>query len=124
MILAADVIEHLVDPWRTLERMLPSLRPGGYVVTSTPNVRYWRVLYDLGVRGRWEYQDSGILDRTHLRFFTRRSAIELHERVGLVVEEIGYTELSGKRALLDRLTRSRIRDLLCGQHVIRSRKPD
>jgi SAM-dependent methyltransferase len=123
LVLAADVVEHLIDPWTTLRRVLDVLRPGGHFVTSTPNIRYWRILYDLGIHGRWEYADSGILDRTHLRFFTRASILELHDELGLIVEDIGYAELSGKRALLDRMTRARLRDFLSAQHVVRSRKP-
>lgn len=121
LILCADVIEHLRDPWGVMARYREVLAPGGWLVTSTPNMRYWRVLYDLGVKGRFEYADEGIYDRTHLRWFTRRSIVALHEGLNLRVEHVGYPELSGKRATLDRLTRSRLRDLLGGQHVVRSR---
>jgi SAM-dependent methyltransferase len=123
LLLCPDVIEHLVSPETILRRMVGRVRPGGWVLTSTPNVRYWRIVYDLAVRGRWDYADAGILDRTHVRFFTKHSILGLHRDLGLEVEAFGYTELAGKRALLDRVTGGRLRDLLCGQHVVRSRRP-
>lgn len=123
LVLCADVVEHLVDPWRTLERVTRHLRRGGELLTSTPNIRHWSVLADLIVRGKWEYRDDGILDRTHLRFFTRESIQKLHADLGHEVKAFGYTELTGKRLLLDRLTLSRLRDFLCGQHVVRSVRP-
>lgn len=122
LILAADVIEHLKDPWASAARFLNHLKPGGWLVTSTPNIRYWRILWDLGVKGQWQYADSGILDRTHLRFFTRESITAFHRGLGMDVEAIGHPELSGKRAILNRVMRGTPEDLLIGQHVVRSRK--
>ena len=122
LIFCADVIEHLRDPWSVLETYVDHLAPGGWLLTSTPNIRYWKLLYDLGVNGTFEYTDSGLLDRTHLRWFTRKSITDLHRGLGLTVEAVNYPELSGKREMLDRFTGGRLRDLLCGQHVVRSRK--
>jgi 2-polyprenyl-3-methyl-5-hydroxy-6-metoxy-1,4-benzoquinol methylase len=68
-----DVLEHLVDPWATLARHRPLLAPGGTLLVSLPNVQFVGVIAGL-LRGRWEYRQRGIMDRTHLRFFTRRSA--------------------------------------------------
>jgi predicted TPR repeat methyltransferase len=124
LILAPDVVEHLVDPWSTLRYLVStSLRPGGHLVTSTPNIRFWRILYDLAIHGRFDYAASGILDRTHLRFFTYRTIRQLHRDLNLVVEAAEHSTLSGKRAYLDKLTAGRFRDFLSGQHVVRSRKP-
>lgn len=122
LLLAADVIEHLIEPAKVLERFIANVKPGGLVVTSTPNVRYWRVLFDLGVRGEWAYGSNVILDPTHLRFFTQSSITQLHESLGLRVQQVGHLELSGKRRLLDALTLGRARDFLCGQHVVVSTK--
>jgi len=83
-ILFADVLEHTVNPQATLERFLPYLEDDGQVVVSLPNVAAWTVRLNL-LRGRFDYQASGILDDTHLRFFTRESAVELCERAGLEV---------------------------------------
>lgn len=82
MILCLDVLEHLVNPWETIRRLDPLLKPGGLWIISTPNIRNYRVLMDLAFSGNFEYTDSGILDRTHLRFFTRKTAIDLIECSG------------------------------------------
>jgi SAM-dependent methyltransferase len=80
-----DVLEHLRDPWEVLRMLTGFLRPGGYVVASLPNVRFSEVLKDLVIRKRWEYQERGVLDRTHLRFFTESSVRTLIESAGFDV---------------------------------------
>ena len=85
-LLFPDVLEHLVDPWATVERFCRVLRPGGVVVASIPNVRNLALLYRLIVLGTWEYEASGLLDRGHLRFFTRKSIAEMFARSGLEIE--------------------------------------
>lgn len=85
-LLFPDVLEHLVDPWATLDRLCKMLQPGGVVVASIPNVRNLALLYRLIVLGRWEYEASGLLDRGHLRFFTRKSIGEMFARSGLDIE--------------------------------------
>ena len=80
-----DVLEHLVDPWAMLKMLTSFLKPGGYIVISLPNVRFSEVVKDLLIRKRWEYQDQGVLDRTHLRFFTESSVRSLLETNGIEV---------------------------------------
>ena len=63
-----DVLEHLRDPWSVLDRHGKWLADDGLVLACIPNVQHWTILRDL-LRGRWEYQEEGLLDRTHLRFF-------------------------------------------------------
>src|SRR5262245_50159978 len=74
-LLASDVLEHLANPLETLQFYRHLLKPGGRLIVSLPNVALWdnrlRLLF-----GRFHYQDSGVLDRTHLRFFTIRTAHE------------------------------------------------
>ena len=77
MIVCNDVIEHMVDPWMFLEGLKRKLAPGGYVIGSLPNVRYLLNLRDLLLHRDWPYADAGVLDRTHLRFFTLKSARRL-----------------------------------------------
>ena len=84
LIVFADVLEHTVDPKAVLERFLPYLEDDGVVLVSLPNVAAWPVRFSL-LAGRFEYQPSGILDDSHLRFFTRESAAHLCERAGLEV---------------------------------------
>ena len=64
-----DVLEHMVDPWAVLTRLAGWVRDGGQILACIPNVQHYSVLVNL-LRGKWEYQDEGLLDRTHLRFFT------------------------------------------------------
>jgi 2-polyprenyl-3-methyl-5-hydroxy-6-metoxy-1,4-benzoquinol methylase len=78
-----DVLEHLRDPWTLLRRQAEWLRPGGMAVACIPNVQHWSVLVEL-LRGKWEYTSQGLLDRTHLRFFTLQSIRDLFVGAGLV----------------------------------------
>jgi SAM-dependent methyltransferase len=83
--LLLDVIEHTPDPKATLESVARALGPGATLLVSVPNVAHWSVRFQL-LFGRFEYRPSGILDRTHLRFFTRRSFLRTLREAGLVVE--------------------------------------
>lgn len=80
----SDMLEHLSDPLDVLNRHLALLAPGGHVVISIPNIAIWNVRMALFF-GRFNYTDTGTLDRTHLRFFTRRSLAELVNQAGLSV---------------------------------------
>lgn len=84
-IVCNDVLEHLIDPWTAVSRLARLLAPGGELVASIPNIRHHKVLRPLIWPGEWRYADIGILDRTHLRFFTRGSIRELIESAGLEV---------------------------------------
>jgi methionine biosynthesis protein MetW len=86
-IVTADVLEHLVDPWTVLGALGRRLTRGGTLVASIPNVGHWEVVRDL-LEGSWRYTAEGLLDRTHLRFFTRRSIRELFWTAGLTIREI------------------------------------
>jgi len=83
-----DVLEHMVEPERALRYAKHLLSAGGTILASIPNVRYLPVLWQLGVRGNWEYGDCGILDRTHLRFFTKSSILKMFQDEGYVVRSI------------------------------------
>lgn len=71
VVIAADVLEHLRDPWRCLRAVRPLLESAGMLIVSVPNVAHSAVIAQL-LGGRFTYQNSGLLDRTHLRFFTRQ----------------------------------------------------
>jgi 2-polyprenyl-3-methyl-5-hydroxy-6-metoxy-1,4-benzoquinol methylase len=86
-IVAADVLEHLVNPWAVLQRLRPLLSPRGSLYVSLPNVRNLNVLLRL-LNGEWRYVGAGILDVSHLRFFTRAQAIEMLTETGWRAEEI------------------------------------
>lgn len=82
VIIFADVLEHLPWPARTLTQYLGLLKRNGTVIVSLPNVGLWSVRFGL-LFGRFQYDDSGVLDRTHLRFFTRGTAVDLLRSAGL-----------------------------------------
>lgn len=85
-IVCNDVLEHLVSPSHVLENLRALLTPGGCLVASIPNVRYWGVLKDLLFNEDWRYADEGVLDVTHLRFFTRRSIARMFVESGYECE--------------------------------------
>jgi 2-polyprenyl-3-methyl-5-hydroxy-6-metoxy-1,4-benzoquinol methylase len=86
MVLCLDVLEHLVDPWAQVRRLAPLLRPGGVLVVSLPNIRNGKFIRNLLIKGDFVYRDAGLLDRTHLRFFTLATARDLLTQAGLVIE--------------------------------------
>lgn len=121
LILCLDVLEHLVNPWETLRRLDGLLKPGGMWIISVPNIRNYHILLDLAFKGRFEYGESGILDRTHLRFFTRSSAISLAETTGATVTEVLGTETQRWQKRL--LSKIGLGDLLAKQFILQARKP-
>lgn len=79
-----DTLEHLRDPWKILGKIAKSMTKGGHVVACIPNMQHWSVQARLSV-GDLRYQDNGLLDRTHLRWFTRQTMIEMFEAAGFKV---------------------------------------
>lgn len=85
-----DVLEHLKDPQRALERFKPFLNPGGHVVASIPNIAHGSARLAL-LQGRFRYRPLGLLDNTHLRFFTRESVEEMFENAGFLTTDLRRT---------------------------------
>jgi SAM-dependent methyltransferase len=101
-IVFADILEHLIDPQRIYRSLIDHyLKSGGKIIISLPNVANWTIRLNL-LFGRFAYQDTGILDRTHLHYFTYRSAREMFE-----LEDIRAMRITGGSkvfgALIDRL---------------------
>jgi 2-polyprenyl-3-methyl-5-hydroxy-6-metoxy-1,4-benzoquinol methylase len=88
LIIASFVLEHVADPWTVLARLKTLLAPGGRLIGALPNVRYWRVALPLLVTGDWTYVEEGVMDRTHLRFFTRRTMRDLFAATGFACETL------------------------------------
>jgi SAM-dependent methyltransferase len=127
-LIAADILEHLVDPWSALQRYAALLEPGGTAVVSLPNVGHWSTYAHL-LRGTWPRKPQGIFDATHLRWFTLRDAQQL-------LTQAGPGAAGGRPPRLDRLARHArrrprppllrvpgIRTLFTFQHVIRAVRP-
>ena len=121
VLVAADVLEHLIDPWRVLRSAIDRVQPGGQVIASVPNVRYHKVIADLIFRGDFRYTPSGVLDRTHLRFFTRKTVRQLFSGSGLT--EIEVLPADSGRTGLKRLLFFFLGDFGHPQLYIRAIKP-
>jgi SAM-dependent methyltransferase len=103
VLIAADILEHLVDPWATLRRYTALLEPGATAVVSLPNVNHWSTFAYLA-RGRWPRLPEGIFDATHLRWFTRRDALDLLTQAGLQPHTVVRRRwVLGRGSRLDRL---------------------
>jgi 2-polyprenyl-3-methyl-5-hydroxy-6-metoxy-1,4-benzoquinol methylase len=124
LVLCLDVLEHLVDPWTFVAKLQNLMKPGALLVTSIPNVRHIRVLLPLLLAGRWRYENSGLLDRTHLRFFTRESALALVSPPGLRLQDWSrrLPPLASKSGALNALTLGLLRDLFTMGFFTASRK--
>jgi 2-polyprenyl-3-methyl-5-hydroxy-6-metoxy-1,4-benzoquinol methylase len=105
-ILFGDVLEHLMDPESVLRKASELLAPGGRVIICLPNIAHWTIRASL-LMGRFEYTPTGILDVTHLRFFTPKTARKL-------IEEAGYQVISTHPILGGGKIGSRLRRLLPG----------
>jgi 2-polyprenyl-3-methyl-5-hydroxy-6-metoxy-1,4-benzoquinol methylase len=88
LILCLDVLEHLVDPWRLIWRLHSIMPDGGYLLASIPNVQNYRIVLRSAMGG-WKYRSTGLFDRTHLRYFSRRSALALMTGTGLNLIAVG-----------------------------------
>ena len=122
-ILCGDVLEHLRDPWAQLNKLVKLLKPGGgKVIVSLPNIRCYSVTMPLIFKDEWTYTSAGILDSTHLRFFTKTTAVEMLKKSGL--NEIKVKPLiHGRRyKLLNILFFGLLKSLLASQWVLTGTK--
>lgn len=125
-IVFADVLEHLYDPWGTVLRLRPLISPGGYVLISLPNIRYYKVLKSLVLKGDFSYERSGVMDIDHVRFFARRNVEWLLTETGFAIERwSGMQRGSSKYRLLNRVLFGGIDDFLTKQfYVLARQQPD
>ncbi|HEY3284177.1 MAG TPA: methyltransferase domain-containing protein [Armatimonadota bacterium] len=121
-LLLGDVLEHLVDPWSALRRMREWLTPDGVVVASLPNLSYWKALVPLILKDEFVYQASGVMDRSHLRFFTRRTVARLFEDAGFRVDLLRGNALGTKGELLAALSLGTARRFLTTQYHVVARR--
>jgi 2-polyprenyl-3-methyl-5-hydroxy-6-metoxy-1,4-benzoquinol methylase len=98
-IVFGDTLEHLPDPGAVLARLRPKLESGGHLVLSVPNIANWAIRAQL-MAGRFDYRDRGILDRTHLRFFTEKTLRQMLVDAGFdVVDLVGSIPVPALRSL-------------------------
>lgn len=110
-IIMGDVIEHLLEPWTAIYNMRELLVPGGAIIASIPNVAHISNLHNV-LCGHWTYEDAGLLDRTHLRFFTKYEIVKLFEEAGFTIEQIE----SNKQELSDGW--QRFREEILSLHMV------
>ena len=97
LIVAGHVLEHLVDPWAVLRKLNLLLKPQGQLIGALPNIRHQSVILPLLASGKWQYKDSGIMDWTHLRFFSRSTISDLLTSTGFSIDTI-VPEFAGPRS--------------------------
>ena len=118
-ILYGDVLEHLVDPWKVLKSHREILKDDGIIICSIPNIRYYKILKPLILNGRWEYVDLGILDRSHLRFFTLKTIEDMFRETGYEIKNlIKKKRCSKTMKFINRLVFNGLIDFLVLQYRI------
>ncbi|MDR2955127.1 MAG: class I SAM-dependent methyltransferase [Prevotella sp.] len=116
-----DVLEHMIDPESCLRKIKENLAPGKIVIASIPNIRHLNVLKELLLRKDWKYTDSGIMDKTHVRFFTKRSIIRMFDDCGYKILNIkGINSISPYclTSILNVLTFKLLEDIKHQQYVV------
>jgi 2-polyprenyl-3-methyl-5-hydroxy-6-metoxy-1,4-benzoquinol methylase len=123
-LVAADVLEHLVDPWATLRSAADRLGPGATAVISLPNVLHFEGLSRILRGRRWPLDDEGVFDRTHLRWFAPRDMEELVRQAGLepVRWDPQYWKGGNRLRLIQMLAKTPLAPFLAPQYVIAARK--
>lgn len=124
-VLCLDVLEHIRDPWTLIKELHEALAPNGVIVASIPNMRHYKASFPLFFQGKWDLQESGIRDRTHLRWFVRETAIDLMTSSGLELEEIREATGAGRKiSLIRAATFGVLRSFTTLQYLIRVRRTD
>jgi 2-polyprenyl-3-methyl-5-hydroxy-6-metoxy-1,4-benzoquinol methylase len=125
VVVCGDVLEHMNDPWAVVGKLQGLLRGNGSLVASVPNVREARTLYNLLVKGDFAYTESGVLDRTHLRFFCKRNILDLLTVAGASVQNVSHdlATRNNWRAKLHRWTFGLLEQFLVTQYLVVVRKP-
>jgi len=126
VIICGDVLEHLVNPWNTMKKICKYLKEDGIIITSVPNIREYHILYRIFFLADFRYSDSGILDRTHLRFFCKKNILSLHTSSGFRPVSVNpvfrLDKAQRKNRIIDKITFGIFRDFLTAQYIVVSKK--
>ncbi len=125
-IILADVLEHLYNPLDAIKKIRSYLRDEGVMLISIPNVKYYKLLQRLILHDEWKYAEQGILDNTHVRFFTRSEIIGLIKSAGMKAEKVQGVYISGKLfRLINGLLLNRLRSFAAYQfYILAKNVPD
>lgn len=119
-----DVLEHMYDPWTAIDIARKLLVPDGTVVASIPNLKLFPIIWDLLVHDEWIYKTSGVLDITHIRFFTKKGIVRLFEHAGYevkMIQGINPVPQGKKFKLLNLFFPSRVSDMRYLQFAVVAR---
>lgn len=126
VIILGDVIEHLLDPWTFLKKTSRHLRSGGLFIASIPNIRYYTAMVRVFFKGDFGYEDQGLFDRTHFRFFCKQNMRSLFTtqafRCKKIIPRDHLYEIKSKRKVFNKLTFGVFEEFLTLQYIIVSEK--
>jgi len=125
IIILADVLEHLIEPEKVLDKLTPFLNQDGHIYISLPNIRYFKAIYQIFFKGDFKYEEEGILDKTHLRFFCKKNMKELissSSGLDLVKIESCLKNSSSKKGLLNKFTFGIFEEFLSIQYFSKVKK--
>jgi 2-polyprenyl-3-methyl-5-hydroxy-6-metoxy-1,4-benzoquinol methylase len=118
----SEVLEHLIDPWKVVLKIAPLIRKGGLIMASSPNISHYHVILML-LRGRWSLANSGVMDRTHMRWFTPETFKQMFEAAGFEVISFGQVApVTWKSKVINALTFNRFKHLFIVQIRIVAQK--
>jgi 2-polyprenyl-3-methyl-5-hydroxy-6-metoxy-1,4-benzoquinol methylase len=121
VIICADVLEHLADPWSVISAIREKLSKDGVLIVSMPNIRNIKILWQIAVLGDFRYVESGILDKTHLRFFCKKNIEELCTKNGF--ETLSHRASMGLKAKIPSLlTLGLFENFFARQHIFSFKK--
>ncbi len=136
VIIYGDVLEHFLDPWAAMQEHLKYLKPGGTICACIPNVSNWSMIFSL-INGDFTYKESGLMDRTHLRFFTFSTIQKMFDEAGMRLEVLQPRKfkLKGTEGAMEKIAKifgkplkdispARRRDWATFQYLVRAQKPD
>jgi len=123
IIICADVLEHLKNPWAVLGKLKKYLKTDGFIIASLPNIREFKTLYNIVIRGDFKYENAGVLDKTHLRFFCKKNIICLFSLTGYEIISISPNfSASSKRKLLNKFFMGIFEEFLVEQYIVIANK--
>lgn len=122
VLILSEVLEHLIDPWGVMKALAPLVKPGGRVFASSPNISHHKVIRSL-LAGRFDYETEGVMDRTHVRWFTPASYRAMFEEAGFETVSVGpVAPYPDKARLINRLSGGRLAHLFQLQIMYKGRK--
>ncbi len=129
IIICADVLEHLIDPWNTVRKIERYLKKGGLLIASVPNIREWKTLSRIIFKGNFTYDPAGgIMDKTHLRFFCKKDILDLlkttsltpiYSKPNFMLKEVPQGK---KRRIFNKVTFGLFENFLAVQYLVIAKK--